>query len=106
MTTKVKKESAEESVKEREYRFAVYDEETKKTSEKTLKESELTDEHHKAMFYDMWEYFENSSNNAQQLFLLKLEMSRNKISEEPSKKSLKIANKDDIKDKEDVVEVE
>lgn len=78
---------------EREYRFAVYDDKTETTEEVVLKESELTDEHHKAMFMDMWEYFENASTNAQQLFLLKLHMSQVDVNDV---KSAKKAYSDEI----------
>tara|TARA_R110002153_G_scaffold154818_1_gene306853 strand:+ start:328 stop:633 length:306 start_codon:yes stop_codon:yes gene_type:complete len=97
MATKEKKEEVviEATQVEKEYRFAIYDDKTETTEEMVLKESELTDEHHKAMFYDMWEYFENASRNAQQLFLLKLQMSQHKPTE-GQVESTKKAYKDEI----------
>jgi hypothetical protein len=97
MATKEKKEEVviEATQVEKEYRFAIYDDKTENTEEMVLKESELTDEHHKAMFYDMWEYFENASRNAQQLFLLKLQMSQHAPTE-GQVESTKKAYKDEI----------
>jgi hypothetical protein len=97
MATKEKKEEIVlDTIVEKEYRFAIYDDKAETTSEVLLKESELTDEHHKAMFYDMWEYFENASKNAQQLFLLKLQMSQSTPTE-GQVDSTKKAYKDEIK---------
>jgi len=96
MATKEKKEEVVETTEvEKEYRFAIYDDKSETTEEVVLKESELTDEHHKAMFYDMWEYFENASRNAQQLFLLKLQMSQN-MPTDGQVASTKKAYKDEI----------
>ena len=74
--TMIDAENVVETIEEKEYRFAIYDDATEKTTEVVLKESELSDDHHRAMFMDMYEYFENASFTAQQLFLLKLEMSK------------------------------
>jgi len=97
MATKEKKEKVvlETTKVEKEYRFAIYDDKTEATEEIVLKENELTDEHHKAMFYDMWEYFENASRNAQQLFLLKLQISQHTPTE-GQVESTKKAYKDEI----------
>lgn len=89
MATKEKKEKTVKTVEEREYRFYINNDATGEGEEVTLKESELTNEHNEAMFVDMWEYYESASRTAQQLFLLKLQMSDAELPSEAAVTSAK-----------------